>query len=309
MRILITGAGSNMGKGIISRLRTAGQELILSDLNRLPDAEPFQGLPFVQCDVQAGFGLERAVSGCDLVLHLPAWHGIHWNQKSEADYWRLNVDGTFWMFQAAREAGIKRVVFLSSQSWHGHYDKYGFTKRIGEELCEYNRRNHGIRYVSVRPADLTPWGNDWVNRYGARLLYGGVDREDVLDCIAASVAYLEKPLPDGAEPDGTIVNAVRPNAFTEAQIADWESDPLAACERIFPDSRALAEKYNIRMTHKPGRTELGEGATRIGYAPTRHFGVFSGRITPIGRRIRPGSDPRFALSLLILSGDSVTYRQ
>lgn len=274
MKILVTGAGSNMGKGIVPLLRSAGHELVLSDLNRLPDGAPFDGLPFVQCDVQAGFGLERAVAGCDLVVHLPAWHGIHWGQKTEADYWRLNVDGTFWMFQAAKEAGVKRFVFLSSQAWHGHYDKYGFTKRIGEELCEYNRRNHGIRYVSIRPADLTPWGDDWVNRYGARLLYGGVDRDDVLDCIAASVAFLEKPLVEGAEAEGLVVNAVRPNAFTAEQVADWESDPLTVCERIFPGSRALIAKYGIRIAHRPGLTDPGEGAERIGYAPKRHFGVF-----------------------------------
>lgn len=283
----MTGAGSNMGKGMISRLRSAGYDLVLSDLNRLPDGEPFAGLPFVQCDVQAGFGLERAAAGCDLVLHLPAWHGIHWNQKTEADYWRLNVDGTFWTFQAAKEAGVKRFVFLSSQSWHGHYDKYGFTKRIGEELCEYHRRNHGIRYISIRPADLTPWGDDWVNRYGARLLYGGVDREDVLDCLQASVAHLTTPLPEGGEAEGVIVNAVRPNAFSAEALADWESDPLAACERVFPASRALVEKYDIRIARKPHLTDLGEGAARIGYAPKRHFGVFLDEL----RRIDAESGP------------------
>ena len=222
MKILLTGAGSNVGKGMIARLRAGGHDLVLSDINRLPDTEPFAGLPFVQCDVQAGVGLERAAQGCDLVLHLPAWHGIHWNQKTEADFWRLNVDGTFWMFQAAKAAGITRVVFLSSQAWHGHYDKYGFTKRIGEELCEYNRRNGGVRYVAIRPADFTPWGDDWL-RYGSRLLYGGVDREDVLDCVERSVNFLGNSLSGGEEAEGVIVNAVRLNAFTAAQLEGWEA--------------------------------------------------------------------------------------
>ncbi len=164
MRILITGAGGNVGKGMIPRLRAAGHDVVLSDLNRLPDAEPWAGLPFVPCDVQAGFGLERAARDCDLILHTPAWHGIHSGQKTEIDYWRLNVDGTFWMFQAAIPAGITRVVFLSSMAWHGHYNKYGFTKRVGEELCEYYRRNHRVRYVAVRPAAVTPWGTERAGR-------------------------------------------------------------------------------------------------------------------------------------------------
>jgi len=223
--------------------------------------------------VQAGFGLERAAQGCDLVLHLPAWHGIHWREKTEIDFWRLNVDGAFWMFQAAVAASIKRVVFLSSQAWHGHYDKYGFTKRVGEELCEYNRRNHGVRYVAVRPADFTPWGDNF-GRYGARLLYGGVDREDVLDCIQRSVEKLAQELTAGDEAEGIVANAVRSDAFSEEQIADWEADPLAACESIFPGSRVLVEKYKINIERKPGLSNLGEGAAAISYAPQRHFGTF-----------------------------------
>lgn len=273
MQILITGASSNVGRGIIPRLCAAGHELVLSDITRLPDADPFIGLPFVQCDVQVGFGLERAAQGCDLVLHLPAWHGIHWREKTEIDFWRLNVDGAFWMFQAAVAANIKRVVFLSSQAWHGHYDKYGFTKRVGEELCEYNRRNHGVRFVAVRPTDFTPWGDNYT-RYGTRLLYGGVDREDVLDCIQRSVEKLSQELPEGGEAEGIVANAVRPNAFSEEQIADWEADPLAACESIFPGSRALVEKYQLNIERKPGLSDLGEGAAAIGYVPRRHFGTF-----------------------------------
>lgn len=273
MRILITGANSNVGRGIIPRLAAHGHQLVLSDLNRVPEAEPFSGHEFVPCDVQIGFGLEKAAAGCDLILHLPAWHGIHWRDKSEADFWRLNVDGVFWMFQAAQSAGICSVVFLSSQAWHGHYDKYGFTKRVGEELCEYNRRNHGVRYVAIRPHDFTPWWN-FTNGYGARLLYGGVDREDVLDCIESSVATLLHPLATGAESEGLIVNAVRANTFTAEDVMDWEADPLAACERLFPGSRVFVDRYALNIHRKPSVVEIGEGAAAVGYTPKRHFGTF-----------------------------------
>ncbi len=273
MQILITGASGNVGKGMVARLRAAGHDLVLSDLNRLPDSEPFEGLPFVQGDAQIGEGFERAARGCNLILHTPAWHGVHWRAKTEADFWRLNVDGTFWMFQAATAVGVKRVVFLSSQAWHGPYDKYGFTKVIGEELCEYNRRNHQVRYVAIRPADFTPWGDNF-GHYGSRLLHGGVDREDVLDCIERSVETLSAEMPEGKEAEGIVVNAVRPNAFTAEQIADWEADPQAACESLFPGSKALIEKYNINITRQPGLSDLGEGAAVIGYAPQRHFGTF-----------------------------------
>jgi nucleoside-diphosphate-sugar epimerase len=273
MRILVTGAGGNLGIGIVARLHAAGHDLVLSDLNPLPDDSPFTGLEFVQCDVQAGFGLERAVQGCGLLLHLPAWHGVHSRVKTEADFWRLNVDGFFWALQAARTSGVSRLIFLSSMAWHDHYGKYGFTKQVGEELCEYHRRNHGLRYVAIRPADFTPWGNDYLNRYGARLLYGGVDREDVLDCVERAVSHLARDLPAGHEPEGLVVNAVRPNAFTESQLNGWEDDPVAACERLFPHSRALVERYAINIARRPVIVD-NLGADAIGYAPQRHFGTF-----------------------------------
>jgi len=272
MKILLTGAGGNIGKGVIAKLLELGHELVLSDLNRLPDEPPYQGLPFIQCDVQHGFGLEKAATGCDLILHTPAWHGIHWQQKTEIDFWRLNVDGTFHALQAAKSNGISRFVFLSSQAWHGHYDKYGFTKRVGEEMLEYQRQANGLRYVAVRPADLTPWGTDWLNRYGARLLHGGVDREDVLDAVVLSVQRLAGAL-DG-KPENIVVDAVKPKTYTEEQVADWEADPLVACERLFPGSAELVKKYGIRIDRKPGVTGSFLGWDEVGYAPKRHFGTF-----------------------------------
>ncbi len=265
MRILITGAGGNIASGVIPKLQAAGHELILSDVVR-PANLP-EGIPFHQIDVQDGFGLDKAAEGCDLIVHTPAWHGIHWNSRTEIDFWRLNVQGTFWAFQAALANDIKKFVFLSSQAWHGHYDKYGFTKRIGEELCEYHRRSNSVSYVAVRPADLTPWGNDWPQRYGARLLYGGVDREDVLDAVVVSVQFL------GRSEGGVILDALRPNAFTEEQLANWESDPLGTCEAIFPGSLELVEKYGLDIKRKPGLSG-NTGWDEIGYAPKRHFGTF-----------------------------------
>lgn len=271
MRILITGAASNTGRGLIARLAAAGHTLVLTELNRLPKEELFQGHEFIQCDVQAGVGLERAVTGCDLVVHLPAWHGIHLFQKTEADFWRLNIDGTFWTFQAMQNAGVKRMVYLSSQAWHWHYDKYGFTKRIGEELCEYNRVNYGMSYVSVRPFAFLPWGS-YVG-LGRELLYGFVDREDVLDSITKSIDWLAQP---HDEPRGGHLDAIRNDPYDEAQLEGWEQNPLERIETLFPESRALIERYEMDIQPKPTVQRSGQNdlADQIAYRPSRHFGTF-----------------------------------
>jgi hypothetical protein len=270
VRVLITGAAGNIGKGVIPKLLAKGYELVLSDLNPLPPALHALGLPFHSVDVRSGDGLEVAAEGCDLILHTPAWHGIHWDTKTEIDYWRLNVDGLFWAYQAARAHGIKRFLFLSSMSWLHQYDKYGFTKRIGEELCEYHRVQNGISYVSIRPGDLTPWSS-WVHGYGPRLLYWGVDREDVLRSVVLSVEYLARPR---ADPESATVTVCHASPYTEGELEDWEIDPIAACERIFPGSKRLVEKYQIDISAKPLIWDFGEGAKRIGFAPEVHFGTF-----------------------------------
>lgn len=281
----MTGAGGNIGKGLTRRLMDLGHDLVLSDLTPLPTELADLGFPFHQLDIQTGVGLDHAAEGCDLILHLPAWHGIHWNSRTEADFWRLNVDGTFWAFQAARTHHISKFVFLSSQAWHGHYDKYGFTKRIGEELCEYHRQRNGVRFVAVRPADLTPW-KEWATGYGPRLLYGGVDREDVLESIVCSVQHLAKPV--GSELDNIVVNALRANAFSETELASWESNPLEACERIFTGSAALVQKYGMPIDRKPHLVNLGDGARTVGFEPKVHFGTFIDRLKEL--EITEGED-------------------
>lgn len=267
MKILITGARGNIGAGIAPLLAAKGHGIVLTDVGP-PDGGPYV---YHQADLERE-GVEKAAEGCDLVLHTAAWHGIHWQQKSEADYWRLNVDGTYRVLQDARSQGVERVVFLSSTVWYDHYGSYGFTKRIGEEILEYHRRNHGLRYVAVRPNDLTPWGSDWTNGYGTRLLYGGVDRADVLDGVVAAVDRLAQP--KGEEAEGLILEALRPDAFAEADLEGWEHDPSAACERIFPGSRELVQRYGLRIDRRPHVDGKRIGWGELGYAPKRHFGTF-----------------------------------
>ena len=282
MRILITGAASNTGRGLIGRLASTGHKLVLTELSVLPKDELFHGHEFIQCDIQAGVGLERAVAGCDLVVHLPAWHGVHLPTKTEIDFWRLNIDGTFWTFQAMQAAGVKRMVYLSSQAWHWHYDKYGFTKRIGEELCEYNRVNYGISYVAVRPFAFLPW-RDYV-QFGKDLLYGGVDREDVLDCIVKSVEWLGQP---HAKSRGGHVDAIRNDPYGESQLKGWEKNPLARVEAIFPGSRDLVEAYEMDIKARPMIQHSGQDdlAVKIGYKPSRHFGTFIKELRQLDAKI------------------------
>ncbi len=272
MRILITGGGGNVGRGLTGPLLAAGHELVVSDIVRPAWLAGHPDVEFHQVDVQIGVGLERAAEGCDVIVHTPAWHGIHTGVRTEVDFWRLNVDGTMWMTQAAVATGA-RVLFLSSQAWHDHYDKYGFTKRMGEELLAYQHRRAGLSYVALRPAAFTPWEGDWPQEYGARLLGIGVDRRDVLQAALRSIDYLSRT-PDA----DLIVDAVRANVFSADDIEGWEADPIGAAERIFPGARDVVERFGLDISATP-HLQPSSGWAEIGYQPEHHFGTFLAEIS------------------------------
>lgn len=258
MRVLITGASGNVGCGM-TELLADSHELVLHDLNHMPT-----DLPFHQGDIQIGWNLRPAVEGCDAVIHTPAWHGIHSGIKTEADFWRLNCDGTFYLLEAAARAGVKKVVCLSSVAWYSPYEKYGFTKRIGEELCEYFRRQYGMHYAAIRPHNFTPW-TDFL-KYGQRMLYGGVDRRDVLQAIRLALEG------NDYEPGGYRVEAecAFPSDVDEA----WQRDPLSVIERQSPGKTELVRKYGLDLSRPLNRPDVSETKRQLGWQPRYNFLTF-----------------------------------
>lgn len=268
MKIFITGASGNVGKGITPLLQAKGHQVVLHDLVRFDTAQGWGGAPLIQGDAQVGDGLERGCRGADVVVHLPAWHGIHWNAKTEKDFWRLNVNGTFELFQAAVAEGVKKVVFLSSMAWYGHYDKYGFTKVIGEELCEYYHRNHKIKVARIRPGNFTPWGS--FLEYGSRFLGGGVDREDVLDIVVRATEM------DTYENE--IFIALRENWVTDAERERWGKDAVAILESKVPGAGKLVEKYALDLRHVPEVSDTSVTQRVLGWRGKHTYLTFLQRL-------------------------------
>ncbi len=231
MRILITGAGGNLASGLTERLE--GRHAL-----RLSDAVPVEtGHEFARMDVRDRKAFVRAAEGVDVIVHTPAWHGIHLRDHSETDFWDLNVDGTFNMFQAAVANRVPRVVWLSSQSVFSRDNIYGLTKVVGEELCGFYHRRHGIRCTILRPADFTPYRDR--KHYGERLLRGGVDRRDVVEITALAVE--NKAIECDAFP------VMREDPFTPEDVQRWRDNPGGVVERHVPGGRVLVERYNLDL--------------------------------------------------------------
>ena len=111
-KVLITGAS-----GLIGQLTVAGlsDKYEFSGLNR----RPVTGIPCLQADISDAAAIKPAFRGVDMVLHLSAYTGPdNWEDTMAA-----TVVGTLNVFRAAQEAGMKRVVYMSSGSTMCGYEQ------------------------------------------------------------------------------------------------------------------------------------------------------------------------------------------
>ncbi|ARF54750.1 NAD-dependent epimerase/dehydratase family protein [Streptomyces gilvosporeus] len=164
--VLLTGAAGGLGTLMRELLPPYGYRL------RLFDRRPVDGAPdAVIADLSDKEALRAAVAGVDAIVHLA---GISLEAPFEKIL-RSNIGGTYHLYEAAREAGVRRVVFASSNHAVGFTPRpedgsaaipvntprrpdtyYGLSKGFGEDLASLYWDLHGIETVSVRIGSCYP---------------------------------------------------------------------------------------------------------------------------------------------------------
>ncbi|BCJ63782.1 NAD-dependent epimerase/dehydratase family protein [Polymorphospora rubra] len=116
-RILVTGAGGRIGNYL--RQRLPGPDRILRLLDVGPQTAPAPGEPVevLRADLTDAGAVAAACAGVDAVVHLAALRG----EDTWENILRVNVDGTRTLLEAARVAGVPRVVLASSIHAAGFY--------------------------------------------------------------------------------------------------------------------------------------------------------------------------------------------
>ena len=160
-RVLLTGASGRIGACLRAGLRDELDELRLTDLREPDPPAAGHAEAFVAADLADGEAVFRAVEGVEAVLHLGAVPG-------EAAFGQLlgpNVIGTFNVFEAARRAAVRRVVYASSNHVTGFYSVdellagtepprpdglYGATKAFGEALARMYSDRFGLEVICLR---------------------------------------------------------------------------------------------------------------------------------------------------------------
>ncbi len=110
MRVLLTGATGFLGRNILSRLQ--GGEHTLLAMTRNPDADLGPGVERVVGDVLDAGSLKAAMADVDVLIHGAG--KVSHDPKDAAELMRLHVAGTRNVLDAAAEAGVSRVVYIST---------------------------------------------------------------------------------------------------------------------------------------------------------------------------------------------------
>lgn len=187
MKVLITGASGKLAAYIIRDL-AADYEVVL--MSRRKPADEFGHLPWIEGDLADFDTCRRAVDGVDAIQHIGAqpWPVDHPAMRARAEEqgipfdatFKTNMLGTYYLMQAAVEAGVQTVVMAGSNCALGHgfrisetpfpierlpidethptwpEDSYSFTKRAGEDLLASYSRAYGIRTYVTRIAGICP---------------------------------------------------------------------------------------------------------------------------------------------------------
>ncbi|ASN82358.1 NAD-dependent epimerase/dehydratase family protein [Deinococcus ficus] len=182
MRAFVTGATGFIGQRVVHHLLRHDHQV--TALVRHPEAATHLralGVQLIPGDVTRPQGLVAAMQGHDCVLHLANRYSLY--EPDEALYESVNVDGNRHVMQAALEAGVGKVVHVSSIVAFGaspdqplredsrvgpHANAYARTKHAGDEVVRaYARR--GLPVVMIYPGAVLGPGDPkdtgaWIRR-------------------------------------------------------------------------------------------------------------------------------------------------
>jgi len=164
IKILVTGAGGQVGLDLIRRLRAQGHDVHGSDVVERPRAAP-EDLPWHHLDVTDPARIDACLTEVrpQRIFHLAALLSARGETRPQIAY-AVNQTGTFNVLEACRAHGVERLIFTSTIAVFGPglpspvadevpllpTTMYGITKVAGELLGDYYYRRYGVDFRALR---------------------------------------------------------------------------------------------------------------------------------------------------------------
>ena len=236
MKVLITGACGFLGRELTTVLEQHGHEPLLLDFVDPKEATVFvpgklereakplvASWPYIRADVTDAAAMQKAVEGVDGIVHLSGLTtGL---PEVGVPTFRVNALGTFVVLDAARQAGISRVICASSVNAFGTFywrisdkpviytkmpldesfpavpeDPYSLSKLVNEETCAAFTRAYGITTAAMRFAGV--WSHEMYEQARPHMepttawnddLYSWVHVQDIVQGLAAALEARNLP--------------------------------------------------------------------------------------------------------------------
>jgi nucleoside-diphosphate-sugar epimerase len=291
---LVTGGAGFIGSHLAEELVRRGEGVRVADsliTGHRRNLAHIPGVDFVEGDLADLAFARRAVQGADYVLHQAAIPSVPRSVEDPITSNRANVDATLNVLVAARDAGVKRVVYAGSSSAYGNtptlpkredmpanpLSPYALQKLVGEQYMQMFTALYGLETVTIR------YFNVFGPRQDPSSPYSGV-----ISVFAR--ALLDKKAPtiygDGEQTrdftyvanvvDGVLRAVTAPRA--SGQVINVATESRISLNRLFQTLRDLVGS-RIEPTYGPTRSgdvrdsqaDITRARTLLGYNPIVPF--------------------------------------
>lgn len=175
MNVFITGATGFIGGYLAERLVAEGHHLhcLVRSTSRVDHLRAL-GVEIITADLRDREALCRAMQGCDWVFHLANLYAM-WHPRPE-EFWQTNVEGTRCIMEAALDARVPKVVYVSTVAVLGKpaghpfnedtpaglqpFSLYGRSKAEGDRVVWELYRTRGLPVVTLYPGIVLGPGDD-----------------------------------------------------------------------------------------------------------------------------------------------------
>jgi len=164
---LVTGGAGFIGSHLAEELARRGERVRVADsfiTGKRENLKHIPGVELIEGDLADLAVAERAVAGVDYVLHQAAIPSVPRSVQDPITSNRANIDASLNVLVAARDAGVRRLVYAGSSSAYGDTptlpkvetmgtaprSPYALQKLVAEQYCQMFTRLYGLETVTIR---------------------------------------------------------------------------------------------------------------------------------------------------------------